>query len=266
MESKLTSPDHNEGQFADQLTIETPEQTALQFPLAGIGSRFLALAFDTLLQFLAGIVLFFLFLFDGTTLFSGSQAGTWAVAVLLILVFLIYYGYFAIFEAVWNGQTPGKRQFKLRVIQDDGRPITVYQAISRNLLRIVDQLPGVYGVAIVVSLLGRHNKRLGDYVAGTVVVHEQEVAKLGPDWTKEARPAPAGIFLNSTKLTPEELQLIEAFLTRRSHMEADLRLRMARQIAERIGQKLQIPIEERKYPEAFLEGVALDSRKSAGYN
>jgi uncharacterized RDD family membrane protein YckC len=261
----VSSPDPNQSPFAEQLTIETPEQTALEFPLAGIGSRFLALAFDTLFQVIGVVVLYFVAIFAvvGMGLAGGGESVMWVIAIVIILFFLLMFGYFAIFEALWNGQTPGKRQFKLRVIQDDGRPITVYQAISRNLLRIVDSLPGFYGVGIVVSLLGRQNKRLGDYVAGTVVVREGEMAKPVTDWTREAQPATTAF--QAGRLIPEELQLIEAFLARRSSLDAELRLKMALQIAHRIGNRLGVPQEQRPRPEAFLEAVALEHRNSAGY-
>jgi uncharacterized RDD family membrane protein YckC len=137
----------------DKLTIETPEQTHLEFPLAGIGSRFLALAVDSLIQF---ITLFSVFLF-GMIVGTGSfvfwpEGWNWTAAILVIMVFLITYVYYAFFESVWNGQTPGKRYTRLRVIKDSGRPITPYEAITRNMLRVVDQIPGVYAVGILAML------------------------------------------------------------------------------------------------------------------
>jgi uncharacterized RDD family membrane protein YckC len=124
----------------DKLTIDTPEQTALEFPLAGIGSRFVAMAADTSIQILIGLALLILGAIMGQTL---SLFGTpqWVFAILIILFFLLYTAYFAIFEAIWNGQTPGKRYAQLRVMKDDGRPITAYDSVARNLLRIVDSLP-----------------------------------------------------------------------------------------------------------------------------
>lgn len=249
----------------EQLIIETPEQTALEYPLAGIGSRFLALAYDTLLQVLWGVVVGFVLWIAGlsaSTVLSNA-AGLWIFAAAILFIFLLYYGYFAIFEAWWNGQTPGKRRYHLRVIQDSGRPITVYQSIGRNLLRIVDQMPGVYGVGILVSLLSAQNKRLGDYVAGTVVVREsEESARAAPDWTKGARAATTA--LHSAKLSAEEHRLIETFLERRSFLDTPLRDRMAQQIADRIAHTLGVEPEERRGNEAFLEAVAIERRQSGG--
>src|ERR1700739_1978156 len=94
----------------DKLTIDTPEQTALEFPLAGIGSRFLAMTIDTAIQVAAGFVLFIaLALAIPAFRVFGSIAPQWAIAITIVAVFTIYYGYFAVFEAAWNGQTPGKR-------------------------------------------------------------------------------------------------------------------------------------------------------------
>lgn len=251
--------------WVDKLTIETPEQTSLEYPLAGVGSRFLAVALDTLIQWGAGLVLFTVFIivlplgkfWEGTI--------NWAVAVLILGMFLLMFGYFAIFEAIWNGQTPGKRLTRLRVIQDSGRPITVYQAILRNLLRIADYLPGMYLAGIISILVSKQNKRLGDFVAGTVVVHEKPFEQSQMTWeTPQAETTSASQF-NVSRLTTEELRLIESFLQRRDYLSAEVRGTLARQIAARIAEKLALAPEERPAPEAFLEEIARERRGMAGY-
>lgn len=264
----MTSPD----QFLDKLTIETPEQTPLEFPLAGIGSRFLALALDSLIQW-AGIVL--LVTVAGTLVPASMRvsrgAPMWLLAALGLAFFCVYFGYFAFFEAIWYGQTPGKRYLRLRVIQDSGRPITPYQAIARNLLRIVDQLPGFYAVGIVSALISRQNRRLGDYVAGTVVVHEKLIEEIAPAWgAADKTSAPARSF-GTAQLSTEEMQLVETFLQRRGYLSSEVRGQMARQIAERLALKLSIPSEALRPPalpggdEAFLEALARERRALAGY-
>jgi len=266
----VSSPDPSPEQWIDKLIIDTPEQTSLDFSLAGIGSRFLALALDTLIQGVALIALGLLAL----ALMAGSwsywrEGGIWVAAVAWLVGFVLYFGYFAVFEAVWNGQTPGKRFARLRVIQESGRPISVYQAIARNLLRLVDQFPGFYAIGIVSAFLSRQNKRLGDYVAGTVVVHEMSLAEVQPEWGSSETAAVA--HYNAKRLGAEELQLIETFLQRRSHLSVEVRTQMARQIAERLAQKLRIPPEQRRGPvlpggdEAFLEALAQERRGTAGY-
>ena len=124
---------------SEKLTIETPEQIALEFPLAGLGSRGLALLTDTAIQLLSAIVVVLIVGFTAPDLLNYWQsAGKWMVAAGIFLLFCLYWGYFALFEAFWNGQTPGKRQAKIRVISASGRPITVFESIARNFLRVID--------------------------------------------------------------------------------------------------------------------------------
>jgi len=139
------------GAYGDKLTIETPEQTALEFPIAGVGSRFLAIALDTVIQGVAAILVGI-----GLALLPARAAvpvpslpRLWGITIFVFVVFSVYFGYFAIFEAVWNGQTPGKRVVRIRVIKETGRPIAPAESVARNLMRIVDQLPALYAVGIV---------------------------------------------------------------------------------------------------------------------
>jgi uncharacterized RDD family membrane protein YckC len=248
----------------DKLTIDTPEQTALEFPLAGIGSRFLAMAADTAIQIAVGFVLFIVLLLSLPAMrFIGSVAPQWAAAGMIVAVFLIYYGYFAFFEAVWNGQTPGKRYAQLRVMKDDGRPISAYDAIARNLLRIVDQLPVFYGIAIVSVFLSKQNKRLGDFVAGTVVVHEKTVEAARP--FQEAAVDAAAPVYDVSRISVDELRLIETFLQRRDTFDPALRGSMAAQVATRIAAKLQVQVRGWPANERFLEAVHSQYRASSRY-
>src|SRR4029077_4566572 len=157
----------------DKLTIETPEQIALEFTLAGIGSRGLAVAIDSLLQIAFLIVLGVV---AGIVVYVGffpQEGKQFVYAILIFILFLVRFGYFAFFETIWNGRTPGKRWTHLRVITDSGRPLGAQAAILRNLMRIVDELPILYAVGIVTSLISPQNKRVGDYIAGTVVIREK---------------------------------------------------------------------------------------------
>jgi uncharacterized RDD family membrane protein YckC len=238
----------------DKLTIDTPEQTALEFPLAGIGSRFIAMAADTTIQVVAAIVLLILGAIMGWS-FSlfGFSAPQWVIAVWIILLFLLYAAYFAFFETIWNGQTPGKRYAQIRVMKDDGRPITAYDSLARNLLRIVDQFPVFYGVAIVSVFLSKQNKRLGDFVAGTVVVHEKAVEGARPFLeTQVDAAAPA---YDVSLISLDELRLIEAFFQRRDSLDPALRGSMAAQISNRIAEKLGARVYGWPYNEKFLEAV-----------
>jgi uncharacterized RDD family membrane protein YckC len=238
----------------DKLTIDTPEQTALEFPLAGIGSRFIAMAADTAIQTVVTIVLVILGLIMGTTLsLFGSAPPQWLIAIWIILLFLLYSGYFAFFEAIWNGQTPGKRYAQIRVMKDDGRPVTAYDSIARNLLRIVDQFPLFYGIGIISVFLSKQNKRLGDFVAGTVVVHEKTVEAARP--FLETRVDAATPAYDISLISPDELRLMEAFFQRRDSLDPVLRGSMAAQISNRIAGKLGVQVYGWPYNEKFLEAV-----------
>ena len=217
----------------DQLSIETPEQVALEFPLAGVGSRFLALAIDMLLQLAIGLLV--LGAVAGVwSILRPQSGGPWFLAVLVIAAFLLFYGYFAGFEAFWHGQTPGKRMVGLRVLSVTGRPARIDEAILRNLLRVIDQLPGVYAIGIVTMLVSSRNQRLGDLAAGTVVVHEKALA--APVMTV-ATPA-AGAAWTGGGLAEAELLLVETFLQRRHDIDPAIRERHAQAIAERLRARL----------------------------
>ena len=246
----------------DKLTIETPEQIPLEFPLAGIGSRFLAIALDTLIQVLGFLMIVFVaeILLPTAARFT-PRALTWAAAIFFLCVFILYSGYYALFEVFWNGQTPGKRLVRLRVISDSGRPITVYEAVVRNLLRIIDQLPGLYVVGIISVFLTARNKRLGDIVAGTVVVHEKAMQDSQPDFFAAA----ASTALSSgLQITAEELELIERFLQRRYDLSPEVRRQSAEQIAGRLRARLGAAQDGAASPEDYLECLAHQKRDGAG--
>jgi uncharacterized RDD family membrane protein YckC len=245
----------------EKLTIETPEQVRLEFTLAGIGSRFLALCLDTLLQ----IAVFLVLLLAGLATTSVAavlrvNAGTWVVALLVLAGFILYYGYFAIFEALWNGQTPGKRIIGLRVMDAAGRPVGTYEAILRNVVRIADQMPGIYAIGILSVLLTERNQRLGDLAAGTVVVHERPIERhgLGAD----AAPAQRTRY-GATRLSDDEIAIVETFLRRRIDLPDGRRTHTAREIARRIRGCLGLTADEED--ELFLEQVATEYRTSGRY-
>lgn len=241
----------------EKLIIDTPEQIALEFPLAGAGSRFLALAIDTLLQLGAFLVLALVILSAASLRIVGRESfATWLAAVVVLLGFLLYYGYFAAFESIWGGQTPGKRVVGLRVITVSGQPITTFDALLRNLLRIVDQMPGIYAVGLLSVFFTARNQRLGDLVAGTVVVHEQAVERVRPPAVD--RPSPG--VLGAARLNAEEFEVIETFLARRHDLSAHMRERTARQLAERIRTRLEIALGSHANDEALIEAIALEYR------
>jgi uncharacterized RDD family membrane protein YckC len=252
----------------EKLIIETPEQTSIEFPLAGIGSRFLAVLIDTLIQIAVLIVLGLIFVglgfsFSATEFGQSSTAAVWISAIPIFVYFLLMYGYFMLFESIWNGQTPGKRLTHLRVIKDSGQPITAIDAVGRNLLRLVDQLPVVYGIGVLCAWISPQSKRLGDYVAGTVVVHEKPFETVAPQW--DAREQSTTHQYGANRLTPEEFALVETFLSRRSALEAGVRYDTAAGIVRRIESKLTLPPEGKPSAEKLLEELSYERRSTAGY-
>jgi hypothetical protein len=183
-----------------------------------------------------------------------------------LFFFLLYFGYFALFEIIWNGQTIGKRVVGIRVVKDSGRPLTPAESIGRNLMRIVDYLPAFYAIGIVSAILTKENKRLGDLVAGSLVVREASLASLKPTWQTEPPAAQlATTSYGGASLTPEEFALVDSFLNRRSELDYDIRRRMADQIFYRLKPKLTLPADNSLSTEGILEALAYERRTAGSY-
>ncbi len=249
------------------LVIETPERVPLHFALASIGNRFLACAIDHALQFalILLVSLAFYFLRDYASL-AGlfKDAPKWVQAVLIILTFLIFTSYFIFFEWLWNGQTPGKRWLKLRVIREDGRPITFWEAMVRNLLRIFDMMPWpFYSIGLICVFVNSNDRRVGDMVAGTVVVREREAE--APSFNQAfASPVSDAALRRSYKplpftadlasLTEKEIEVVETFLRRRWDLPDAPRQWMAWRVALPVMYKLRPVYDADAFSyEAFLE-------------
>jgi uncharacterized RDD family membrane protein YckC len=244
-----------------RVTIETPEQITMEVAPAGIGSRFLALALDTVIQGVLYVVLFLLFVWLGPNLQVGWLPDKWAIAILILLVFCVYWGYFAVFEILWHGQTPGKRVAGIRVVKGSGRPITVIEGVGRNVMRAIDgqfwYLVGVISVA-----MSRQNKRLGDYVAGTMVIHDKGTAELKPDWSF-TRPAQVGLQSELAAITEADLVIIETFLHRRLDLDPMVRFNTAIQLTEMVQRKTGLARPPEQSDEDFLHAVAGQVRDHA---
>lgn len=162
----------------DPLNIDTPENVTFAYDVAGIGSRFMSAAIDTVIIIVGQILITILMLAVPSTLrdqlSSFGDIDPWLLAVYGVFSFLMYWGYYIFFEMTWNGQTPGKRRVKLRVVRVDGTPITLSESLIRNIVRIVDFLPFNYAVGIVVMFTNKQSRRLGDLAAGTLVIRDQK--------------------------------------------------------------------------------------------
>lgn len=226
------------------LDVRTPESIALTYHLAGLGSRFLALAIDMTIQTIVAWALLIGLVMAASRVaaaakpppMSGNEKVVEAIAVALLvtIVFAIFFGYFIAFEALWNGRTPGKKIVGVRVVRDGGYPIDFGAALVRNLIRVGEALIGAYGLSAIAMLVSPENKRLGDIAAGTIVVRESRLVP--PAIALEAAPEPS--YGATRYLSGEERALVKRFLERRDGLAPDQRRDLAKRLADRIRPRL----------------------------
>lgn len=237
------------------VSVRTPESIAFSYELAGLGSRFLAVAVDLAIQTLLIIAIFWGLSLAATTEKTPVRgnmhlADSIAIAVVVAIVFAVFFGYFIVFEAFWNGQTPGKRMLGLRVVRDGGYAVDFTACAIRNLIRVLEFALGFYVISAVAAVLSSENKRLGDIAAGTIVVRDVKAATLE---TLVAQNEAARRPLQS--LTPEEQVLVDRFVNRRAGLEPHVRAQIAARLAERI--RSRVPAElQRLDDEELLERVS----------
>jgi uncharacterized RDD family membrane protein YckC len=265
---------------SDQLSIDTPELVAIELPLAGIGSRFIALLVDYLIWGAGMVLVYFVayLLLPALYIFNRISA-QWAEAIVIFVFFLFNWGYFTLFEAFWNGRTPGKRVARIRVIQRSGRSIGLVESMARNLVRYVDQLPFFYAVGVITMFVTRQHQRLGDLAAGTLVVREREpenalwgdtgsrtfTAQLFSGHVPIPEPHTA-VTLPATgiaKLSSGDLEVLEGFFSRRLDMSMATREALAARIAAAVQAKSGLEMPAGVSVETFLEATARQLRDQA---
>jgi uncharacterized RDD family membrane protein YckC len=171
--------------FLDQAyAIDTPENVTFAHEVAGIGNRFIAALIDSAIIFMA-LFLLNLLVVVGLGIMDNMESVPvgadesldWVegfiIAAYALINFLIFWGYYVLFEYLWNGQTPGKRMVHIRVVRMDGNPAGIVEVMVRNLVRIVDFLPSGYGLGLLVMFFNQEARRLGDFAAGTLVIKER---------------------------------------------------------------------------------------------
>jgi uncharacterized RDD family membrane protein YckC len=255
----------------EDLVVPTPERVTFKYPVAGPGSRFLAQLIDQLILTVA-LVLITIFI-----LLLGAALNDRDLTILLIVVvsFVFVFGYFLVTEAMFGGQTPGKRVLRLRVVGDQGQPITFSQAMIRNLVRLVDFLPVYYGVGLVALFINGRGKRLGDLAAGTLVVREQGVvnlrdlayaAPLAPAppppvtsiWSQPSAPSdapPPAVPTLGPQLDPRLKQFVVAYASRRASLDAQRRMALAQSVEPALRRVLPAVVEAQG-PLAALDQLA----------
>ena len=195
-----------------RIGLETPEHVRLEYRLADLGSRAAAFALDM------AIILAVMLLVALVRRYTGG----FGQAVLYIAGFFAVWCYFLFFEAIWDGRTPGKRAVGLRVLHDGGEPLSFQGSVLRNLLRIVDLQPGATGIAGAASILfNRRAQRLGDMVAGTIVVRDTGGGEMFGD------EAPSAGRAERPRLSAEQFALVAGFVARRGGLEPGVRSRVA---------------------------------------
>jgi hypothetical protein len=163
---------------------------------------------------------------------------------------------------MWQGQTPGKRFLDLRVLKDSGASISPFDAIGRNLMRIVDSLPGIYAVGVISVFLSGRNKRLGDYLAGTIVVYDKPLDR-GSSLAFRGGDVHT-VSHSGQQLTAEQFQVLEAYTARKYDLEWGTRRTFAAQIVERLSGSMEIGEEDRRDPDAFIERMVAEYRNRCG--
>lgn len=222
-----------------------------------------AAALDTLLQIIAIGLLWLLIGLLG--LWAGAKLGTWLPAIGLLLTFVIFVGYFLYFEAQWNGQTPGKRVAGTRVMKDGGFPIDLRAAAVRNIVRLLDLIPGLYAIGLTSAFFSPEYKRLGDYAAGTVVVRERPSALPPMESPTGGEQGAAGASGPPGLPHGEELYAIRHFLDRRAELAPEARAAYGRRLALAFGRLLGYPLDQvAAAPEAFLQWLVDEAARRRG--
>ncbi|GIN90940.1 transporter [Siminovitchia terrae] len=216
----------------EKVGVKTPEFVSIQFQLAGLGSRMAAYMLDWLILGVMNVIIIIipLILFiDGNPLYDDLTSIV--MAILIIALFVLNWGYFIFMEFYFGGKTIGKRVLGIRVIQDNGHSLTLLSSFIRNFMRIVDSLPAGYLTGLLMIFFHPKHKRVGDLVAGTMVVHERKAKRLG-------------------KLTPVEKEIQRRGLSKHDILVEEFSIRalnaqdwnLIRTYSQRL---LQLPMEER---------------------
>jgi uncharacterized RDD family membrane protein YckC len=237
--------------YEDRISVATPEGVTLEVALAGVGSRFTAGLID---QVLRTAVILAVVLLIGLAGALGDTSGGLLLALLFVALFLVQFAYDVLFETLAAGRTPGKRWTGLRVVKAGGAPVGFLASTIRNVLRIVDALPGFYLVGMLCVLFTRNNQRLGDLAAGTLVVRErtQRTALPQPMASPAASVDDDASLWDVSAISAEEVATVRRFLDRRDTLAPDARQRLAFEMANRLGPKVVGPPKQWQ-PEAFLE-------------
>ncbi|NDJ60705.1 MAG: RDD family protein [Chloroflexi bacterium] len=247
------------------LLIDTPENLTLEADIAGFASRFLAALIDYVLIYIGLFILFILF---RPTLDLAPGNDTLNFAIIFFLQYVIFTFYHLIFEFATSGQTPGKQQLGLRVVQSNGLPVTTSGLVIRNLLRLFDFFPFAYGIGMGAMFVSKKTQRLGDLAARTVVIYERKHVTLQSvrqsariDYRYVLQGTPLPDYIQIDRLTSNDHTMIVNFLQRRFSLNAQ-RGHLAQMLAQRMAAQMELNAEAQAQIQApteserFLEQIA----------
>jgi uncharacterized RDD family membrane protein YckC len=238
----------------------------LHLELAGVGNRIFACVVDNLISYaiiLAVLLGLALIAYLGDSFPLPAETKNVAFYYLLgagvLLVLVIQFGYSIFFEGMWHGQTPGKRLAQIRVVEQNGQPVSWASVIIRNVIRVVDV--GLALIGLVVILIDKNERRLGDLAAGTLVIRERLPSRTTSLQNIKAKET-SDTFVDVGRLSPAEYDLVLSFLERRERLSRSYRALLAQKLETYLREKLQQP-SAGESPEFFIEKVYLAYKKRA---
>lgn len=258
-----------------EYVILSPEKVELRYDIGGIGSRALAAVLDDFLLFLMhALILTAVALLEDAFGFTSNLAASigwgWLIGGYIFFVFLSWFGYYIFFEIIWNGQTIGKRLLGLRVIKMDGTPAAPVNIFMRELVRLVDALPLClfgYTVAGSVAFFNPYSQRIGDMLAGTIVVKERrtslpEVERLS-EMSEQTHPL-EGLVPSVQSLSTTDYRAIRNFLDRRDQFPPEVRQHLSNSLFAQVTEKLSLMLPPDTPVEQLLEAVVRKVARERG--
>ncbi|MBS4217577.1 RDD family protein [Bacillus sp. FJAT-49711] len=247
----------------DRISIKTPEYVSLQFQVAGLGSRTAAYIIDQLILMafnIAIVVIFLIITYGQPDILIFLDLHSYLIAIIIIGIFFINWGYFFAFEYFSGGRTPGKRAMGIRVIQENGHSITLLSSFIRNLLRIIDSLPTGYFLGIIMIFFHSKHKRIGDLVAGSIVVHERKTNRKNKLSAIEKEIQTRGLSKNDLiidewslkSIKMKDWKLIQTYCNRFLQLPKNDRDELTKQIAAILFPKLGIEQEDEELENKLL--------------
>lgn len=205
----------------------TPENVFIEYELAGLGSRMIAFVIDMLIQIGIIAVIAVVVILSGVQGYEMNSISSILIAIGVILVFTIFFGYFIVCEMLMNGQSPGKKIVKLRVIKQTGEPINLLESFLRNILRIIDIYFSSYILGALMIIFTKDCKRVGDFAANTIVVKVGKIEKfvaVEDLYEKAYRKSGNDECENKTNNFPvndNEYRVLKEFLERKMYLGAN---------------------------------------------